>query len=77
MEDIDILKQVLEKKINLQDLDDDTKIRIIYLCKKRVNQLNGKIEERNKTIQIMEKIIDTIKKQNRSKKWKIFFQYRI
>ena len=62
MEDIDILKQVLEKKINLQDLDDETKIRIIYLCKKRINQINEKIEDRNKSIIMMDKIINTIKK---------------
>ena len=62
MEDIDILKKVLDNKIKIQDLDDETKIRIIYLCKKRINQINEKIEDRNKSIIMMDKIINTIKK---------------
>ena len=45
LKDFEILKQIVNNKIQIEDLDDEVKIRLIELCKKQIDVVNKRIEE--------------------------------
>lgn len=50
LEDFEILKDVMNEKIQIQDLDADTKRRLINMCKNRLEEIDNEIKEiHNKT----------------------------
>jgi hypothetical protein len=50
LDDLEILKEVMNGKIHIQDLDTDTKNRLINMCKNRLEEIDKEIEKiHNKT----------------------------
>ncbi|MBR2704438.1 MAG: hypothetical protein IKE91_03115 [Clostridia bacterium] len=50
LNDFEILKKVVNKEISMDDIDLDTKIRLIQLCDNRISDINKKIEDIDKKI---------------------------
>lgn len=55
LSDFDILKKIVNKELRMEDVDLDTKIRLIKLCDNRINDINKKIEVIDKKISMMTK----------------------
>ena len=55
LSDFDILKKIVNKELRMEDVDIDTKIRLIKLCDNRINDINKKIEVIDKKISKMTK----------------------
>ena len=64
--DFDYLKEIIEGKVNIKDLDKDLKNRLIKLCNARLEEVNNIIIETDKEI---EKTKDIIKKKHAKKKF--------
>ena len=47
LKDFEILKQIINKKIQIEDLEDEVKIRLIGLCKNQIDVVNKRIQEIN------------------------------
>lgn len=50
LEDFEILKKVVNKELSMNDIDSDTKARLIDLCDSRITDINRKIEEYDEKI---------------------------
>ena len=48
--DFEILKKIVNKELSFDDVDFETKIRLIKLCDKRIDEINKKIDEYDKKI---------------------------
>lgn len=57
LDDMEILKDILNGKIQIKDLDDDLKARLINLCNKRTEEVNKKIEDKKKEIEQIRKVL--------------------
>lgn len=57
MNDFEILKKIVEGKIDIREIDSETKQRLIKMCKQRLEQVEKKIEEKNEQIRKLEEII--------------------
>lgn len=55
LSDFEILKKIVNKELRTEDIDLDTKIRLIRLCDNRINDINKKIEVIDKKISKMSK----------------------
>lgn len=58
LSDFEILKKIVNKELSMNDVDLETKVRLIKLCDNRINDINKKIE-------IIDKKINNIKKNKR------------
>lgn len=57
LEDFEVLKDLMNLKIKLNEIDDDTKKRLIELCREQIEITNKKIDEvRNKNEELRAKI---------------------
>lgn len=55
LSDFEILKKIVNKELRMEDVDLDTKIRLIRLCDDRINDINKKIEIIDNKINKMKK----------------------
>ena len=60
LDDFEVLKGIIEGKIEIQKLDKDLKKRLIVICNNRLNEVNQKIEDKDVEIVKMEKIISSL-----------------
>lgn len=58
MDNFEILKNIIEGKVNINDIDSETKGKLIKMCEDRLNEVERKIKEKNKQIEVMLKIIN-------------------
>ena len=61
IQDFDILKDIVNGKIQIKDLDIDTEKRLIKLCDNRLKQMNEKIREKDIEIANIEKLLNDLK----------------
>jgi len=59
-EDMEILKRLLEGKIKISEIEDQTKIRLITLCNGRLDGVRKQINEKKSEIAKMERLLDVI-----------------
>ena len=45
LSDFEVLKKIINKELHMEDVDVDTKIRLIQLCDDRINDINKKIDD--------------------------------
>lgn len=45
IDDVDVLKNILDGKLEISNIDDETKIRLINLCKNREQEVRAKITD--------------------------------
>lgn len=57
MDDFETLKKVIEGELNINEIDSQTKQRLVIICKQRLRQVEKKIEETNEKIMELEGII--------------------
>ena len=57
LDDMNILKKMMNNELQLSEIDKETKIRITNLCKNRCNQLDIKISNVKKYIEEYENLI--------------------
>ena len=50
--DFEILKKIVNKELSFKDVDYETKIRLIKLCDNRINEINKKIKEYDRRIEL-------------------------
>ena len=62
MKDFEILKQIIEGSVNIEDLDENLKYRLLDLCDNRLVEVNKKIKETEKKIEKAEEILEKRKK---------------
>ena len=62
LEDFEVLKDLMHLKIKLNEIDDDTKKRLIELCREQVEITNKKIDEVRKKNEELRAKIEQIKK---------------
>ena len=62
LKDFEILKQILNGSVNIEDLDEDLKYRLLDLCNNRLIDVNKKIKETEKKIEKAEAILEKRKK---------------
>ena len=62
LEDFSALKGLMEGTIKLEQLDEETKIRLIDLCNDRLDVMKQKVEEKRKEADALEKLLDIVKK---------------
>ena len=58
IEDLEILKKLMEKEMSLEEISAETKERLVKMCSKRLEDIRKKIEDKNKEIKILEEIIN-------------------
>lgn len=56
LSDFEILKKIVNKELHMEDIDSETKIRLINLCDNRIKEINKKID-------IIDRKIDNMKKK--------------
>ena len=56
-EDFEVLKLLIEGKINIKELDNELKQRLITICNNRLNYVNKKNNEKDIEISRLEKIL--------------------
>ena len=61
LDDMEVLKDIINGNKKIKDLDEDVKIRLIKLCQKRSQQLDKKIENKDKDLKMLEEMINIIK----------------
>lgn len=62
LKDFEILKQIIEGSVNIEDLDENLKYRLLDLCDNRLVEVNQKIKETEKKIEKAEEILEKRKK---------------
>ena len=45
LSDFEVLKKIINNELHMEDVDVDTKIRLIQLCDDRINDINKKIDD--------------------------------
>ena len=50
--DFEILKKIVNKELSFKDVDYETKIRLIKLCDNRINEINKKVKEYDRRIEL-------------------------
>lgn len=60
MDDVDILKNILDGKLEISNIDDETKIRLIKLCENREQEVRQKITDLKNKAQKMDKLLNII-----------------
>lgn len=58
--DMKILKSILSGNVKIEELDEETQIRLIILCKNRSNQLRQKLEEKKIETDIIKKLTEQL-----------------
>ena len=61
IQDFDILKDIVNGKVQIKDLDIATEKRLIKLCDNRLRQMNEKIREKDIEIANIEKLLNDLK----------------
>lgn len=64
LEDFEVLKNIIEGKTKIENIDIDLKKRLIVICNKRLKKVNESIKERELEIYRMEKLISEINSFN-------------
>lgn len=64
MDDVDILKNLLDGKLEISNIDDETKIRLIKLCENREQEVRQKITDLKNKAQKMDKLLNIIDIEN-------------
>lgn len=62
LEDFEVLKDLMQLKVKLNEIDDDTKKRLIELCREQIEITNKKIDEVRKKNEELRVKIEQIKK---------------
>lgn len=57
LSDVEILKELVEERKNIRDIDSETKKRLIELCNNRTKEVREKIEERKERTRNMEQFL--------------------
>ncbi|MBO5143685.1 MAG: hypothetical protein J6C46_11985 [Clostridia bacterium] len=60
LEDCDILKEIVSYKLNINDLSEDTTIRLIDICEAQLASVENKIEEKEKEEKELENLLDKV-----------------
>ena len=55
LSDFEVLKKIINNELHMEDVDVDTKIRLIQLCDDRINDINKKIDDIDDKISKMTK----------------------
>lgn len=55
LSDFEVLKKITNNELHMEDVDVDTKIRLIQLCDDRINDINKKIDDIDDKISKMTK----------------------
>lgn len=61
IQDFDILKDIVNGKIQIKDVDIETEKRLIKLCDNRLKQMNEKVREKDIEIAKIEKLLQDLK----------------
>lgn len=64
LDDLECLKNIIDKKISIKELDIEQKKRLILLCNERKNKINMKIEQTDMKIKKVENMIAEVEKLN-------------
>lgn len=64
LDDVETLKLIMQDKIDIETLDDDTKKRLIVLCQYRLDKVKVKIKDKEKELMDMKNILKEIEDSN-------------
>ena len=64
IDDVDVLKNIIDGKIEISNIDDETKIRLIKLCENREQEVREKITDLKNKAQKMDKLLNIINIEN-------------
>lgn len=67
MEDMFVLENIMKENVEIENIDTNTKKRLIEACSKRLEQVNTMINEKELEIKKIDEIIDKIEKTTRFK----------
>lgn len=59
LSDFEILKKLINKELDMNEVDNDTKMRLIALCDDRLKEVNKKIETVKRKIEKMDNYLST------------------
>lgn len=62
--DMEIIKKLVKKEINVKDLSEEDGLRLIKLCEKENENLNKRIDKKEKYIELLENQIKQYKKND-------------
>lgn len=60
LNDFNVLEGIIKENIKIEDVDINTKKRLITICNQRLERINEKIEDENLEILKLEKLIDEV-----------------
>lgn len=61
LDDVETLKLIMQEKLDIESLDDDTKKRLIVLCKYRLDNIKLKIKDKEKELDAIKSILSEIR----------------